>query len=538
MSRQRFLLVVGCLVCLLAVTVALPAADPRLDPPNAREDTTEGGWGTVVDTEDETDDSQTEDQEPPDRTDDESTTPGSEPEIRVEGRIVPGNTVQIEVKGGSLSQSRYEVTVNGEEVGRAGFSGVEARVPFATEMTVRLPEESVSETVDIPTDATIDVDGGVAQNTNATVEVRINGETVPGVTVRRDGEPAGRTGDDAGATVAVPERVGTMELRAERGPIETTESVRIPAPEIRFTSQILLPGAPAPVRVLADGRGVPNVTVAVAGGGTATTNENGIARVSLPIDSQATAAVQIGETRATATVERLYLRLTIIGVVLPGLLLGLVYTYIKNVRWGADETRVRSGGPLLAGLFLALADALDGVLGMFRKPSFTVPDVKAALPGNGISAPSLSGLVPSLPRPSLPSPGSITRGLSTGTTGPSGLLSFPNPFSSDDDSPAQSQGQPSLAEEPLGPPAPTTEVRGLFHRFLDRAGIGHRETKTPGQVARRALAAGFPAEQVRQLLSVFRRVEYDGQEPSPEQVDEARSATARLLDHHQEETEE
>lgn len=531
MSRRRFLLVVGCIVCLLAVTSALPAADPRLEAPGAEDRASGGTWETLIDTSDGTDEADDDDDVPTSPT----------PEITVRGTVAPGNTVRVGVQEDGYWRSGHEVYVDGNSVGTTGGTGtggpssIEVTVPFDTEMTVEVPEESLEETIEIPTEAAIDVDGGVAQNSNAAASVVVNGASVPGVGLTQDGESIGVTDDDGVATISVPERVGTMTLRAERGPIDVTRVVRIPEPTVRFTSAVMLPGAPAPVRVTADGAGVPNATVSVPGGGTATTDEDGYARVALPVDNQATAAVEINGVRSATTVGNLYLRLTIAGVVLPGLVFGLVYTYFKYARRGAKHAGSVAAGDSRSGiataLFVGLADALASLLDLFRAPSVPRPSVSDLSLGRHWTAGniSLSSLVPSLPRPSPPSPSSLASGLFAVGNSASSRLSFPTPFSSSEDEPEGEAA--SLADDPLGPVESDAEVRTLWHRFLDRVGVERRETRTPGQVARRALAAGFPARQVRRLLGIFRRVEYGDQDPSQERVDEAQEAASDLLDH-------
>jgi len=535
MSKHRFLLVIGCILCLLAVTIALPAADPRLEAPGAGEQVGGGTWETLVDTSDEEDEEAGEDDEPASPT----------PEITVRGTVAPGNTVRVGVQEEEHWQSGHEVYVDGDVVGTTsgtgidGPPGIKVTVPFDTQMTVKVPGESLDETIEIPTDAEIDVDGGVAQNSNAAVSVVVNGEQIPGVQVEQDGDPVGPTNDEGEATLTVPERVGTMSLSAERGPIDVTRDVQIPEPNVRFTSAVMLPGAPAPVRVTADGAGVPNATVSVPGGGTATTDEDGYARVRLPIDNQATAAVEIDGVRSTAAVGNLYLRLTIAAVVVPGFVLGLVYTYLKFAGRGAKNVGAVSVGKpdrpgIMTALFVGLADGLASVIDLFRVSSIPRPSVPNLTPERSETggALSLSGLLSSLPRPTPPSPSSFTLGLFSTGNSESGGLSFPTPFGSsresDDDT---DQETASLADDPLGPVGPDAEVRTLWHRFLDRVGVKRRETRTPGQVARRALAAGFPASQVRRLLGIFRRVEYGDQDPSAESVDEARDAANDLLDH-------
>lgn len=75
-----------------------------------------------------------------------------------------------------------------------------------------------------------------------------------------------------------------------------------------------------------------------------------------------------------------------------------------------------------------------------------------------------------------------------------------------------------------------TQIRAAWHTFCDRLDVRKRETKTPGQVARTAIAAGFPVATIRRLVRIFRTVEYGGVSPTDEQVAEATAAADELDD--------
>jgi len=541
--RRRLLLVVGCVACLLALSSALPAADPRLDAPGVGdgEGADTGSWDEVVDSEGSDSSDDEEGDEPDEPTDtDTDPEPGTDRdhELRIDGAVVPGNDVTVELTGWMLLDDEFSVQVDNETVGTTDRGELGITVPYATEMTVAVPAESLSQTVDVRTNASIDVDGDVAQNRNVTAVVTVGSTPVSDLRMYQDGEVIGTTDENGELAVTMPERVGTTELRAERGPVTGERSVALLAPTVTVRSQLLFPGLPAPVEVTADGVGVPNATVTVKGGGTATTNEDGFTRVRLPIDNEATITAEVDGERATTTVGKLYLRLTVVGVLVPGLVGGFVWTYVRY--WGRAEPWDRDGlvragtGFGIAGLFVAIADVLAALLDALRAPS--VPDVSFSVPRpRGFSG--LTGILSvswpsvSLPRLGL---GSLlsARGSSDGPG--SGLASSIRDrlrFGDDDGEEASGDREPSLADEPLGPPGPRAELRAHWHAFLDRVGLQKRETRTPGQAARQALTAGFPATSVRRLLSVFRKVEYGGRDPSPEQVAEAQAAADELLDH-------
>ena len=552
---RRLLLVAGCVVCLLVLSSALPAADPRLDAPqvgdsSASEGSTNGDWDDVVDDPGLEDDNSDEGEEEIDtEAESDSVTdidPASDINLDIYGNVVPGNelTVEVSKQFGPLDQER-SIVVNGEPAGTTQDGDLSVTVPYAEEMNVSIPSDSVSRTLDVATDASIEFDDGVAQNRNVTSSVQVGSTSVPGVSVSQDGETIGTTDENGEVTLAMPERVGTTDVRAERGAISVQRSVELPAPEVTVTSPFVFPGLPAPVAVTANGEGVPDATVDVAGGGTVTTDDDGTARVQLPIDNEATFTATLAGEETTTTVGRLYLRLTVVVVLVPGVVGGFIWTYLKLAarREGSGADGVTGSGfgegIGIVAFFLWLADALAALIDSLRMPSLSEWSFSLPRPSLGLGL--LAGLASlSMPSVSLPRPslglGSLLR--RQGSSERSGLTSSIRErlgFGNDDEGEVTEEPGPSLAEEPLGPPEPRTEVRAYWHAFLDRVGLGNRETYTPGQAARSALSAGFPVRQVRRLLSVFREIEYGGREPSSERVAEARAAAADLLDHDPEE---
>lgn len=562
-GTRQLLFVFGLAVCLLAVASALPAADPRLAPPGSSpDDPIAGEWEAIEDTSDVAPDPQTErerdrDSNTGDDTATDTTAGGTDPEIEIDGALEPGNEVTIELEdvGGHFGRNERTVEVNGDTVGRTGWGSVDAVVPYAEEMTVSVPDDNVSRTVDVATNATITSDDGAAPTTGYNITAAVGSTPVTYATVFVDGEPAGTTDEDGNAAVTLPETAGPTEIRVERGPVAGERTVDVAEPRVEFVSPLLFPGSPAPVQVSADGVGIPNATVSLENGDAVTTEDDGRARVWLPIADEATVTATAGAETATTTVETLYLRLAAAVVFGPGFAIGGALTYFRLVAARDD----RHGGGL-DGLFVALADALAGLTDALADAAGAASSRArglAALPAllRRVRAPSIPRLGFSVPRfrfdwrpPSFEwSVPSITRGFGTisaigSLTGPSDRSRADSDdsvldrwFGSDDDDetddadpagPAPS----TLADQPLAPRAPRAEIRAAWHAFLDRLGMVDRETLTPGQAARRALAAEFPSERVSRLVSIVRDVEYGSREPSPERVLEARDAATALID--------
>lgn len=548
--RRRLLLVIGCMVCLIAVASMLPAADPRLDAPGVASDGDAGGgdragdWESVVDSPGSTgeDDAAAEPTDTADAgttTTDDSARSGTETGfgIEIDGTVAPGNEVRI----GTSDLGFFDevaVEVDGERVGQlSGRDEVTVTVPYAEEMTIAVPAEGYARTVAIPTNATIETRDAAIPGRDLEIGVRVDSVPISDATVYHDGEAVGTTDSEGRATVALPETAGPTDLRVERDPVEAERTVEVAEPHVRFTSLLVFPGFYAPVEVSADGAGVPNATVAVEGGGSAMTDERGQAIVRLPVTDEATVTVTVGEETATATIGNLYLRLAVPAILLPGFLIGGVVTYLRlAARVDRRERRLSVLflwiGDAVAALSDRLVDALETLAGAVRASGASLP----ALP-----RPSLSFGRPALPSPNL---SALRAGLGGVQSIGSALASLGGTSSDrtagstlggwltrsdDSDGPPQAEGGPSLAPEPLGPRGPHAEIRAAWHAFCDRLDVRNRETLTPGQVARRALAAGFPAAHVRRLVTLFREIEYGDRDPSLERVAAARAAVEELI---------
>lgn len=540
-GARRLLLVVGCLCCLFVVASALPAADPRLDGPGGSDgEPIAGDWESMEDTPEFVTESPDDTSEPDSENGDDSRTR----EIEIDGEIEPGSNATVQTDYTSHFSTKT-IAVNGENVTEIDeFGRATIVVPYAEEMTVSIPEANRSRTFDVQTAATLETHGGAAPARDLEISASVGSTPVPNATVSRDGTAVATTDADGEATVTLPETTGPVDLRVEREPVAGTRTVEVAEPTVRFVSPILFPGSPAPVQVSADGDGVPNATVSLESGGTATSGEDGRTRLWLPIDDGATVTAEVGAETATATVGNLYLRLAAVVVLVPGFCIGGVVTYFRLV-----ATSERRRGNAAAELFVALADVIGGLgaaisrlfgsIGGYSLPSISLPTVSVPsldVGTTGRGFPSLGSALPSVGRAvgSLPSLGTLgSPGRSSADSDRSLLAGILGPTTDDTDADESSNAEtaaPELAAEPLAPRGPRAEVRTAWHSFLDRLEIDDRETTTPGAVARDALAAGFPADRVSRLVAIVRDIEYGGREPSSERAAAARAAVQDLLD--------
>ena len=576
-ASRKLLFVLGCVVCLMAVASALPAADPRIGLPGT-DDPGAGEWDAIEDRPD-FDSGSVHDDDPDARTD----TPGDtdhpgDPDVEIQGQIDPGNEVLVELDSGH-PQSEKEVLVNGERAGETDWGELEIVIPYEEEVTIAIPDKEFERTFDVETDATVESSGGAVPTGEIEISATVGTVPVEDAAVFVGGERAGTTDEDGTATVQLPETAGWTEIRVEREPVVGTHQIEVAQPEVEFVSPFLFPGSPAPVQVSADGTGVPNATVEVEGDGPvpvdggdeATTSDRGMANVWLPVGDEATVTVTAGEETTTTSVGNLYLRLGALVVFVPGFAIGAVVTYLRVVaayerRTGHSVDGLSVG---FARLFVGFADVLGSLLDDIANAPLRFGAVSGVFSGSSRSSAgsdsSSGGLrLPSLPRISISGPGSSGRGLPSLNLG-SALASFGSALGSlsalgsigsssrragrslfggtfiDDRRESRDSGESpktsrdsedsALAPEPLGPPAPSAEIRTAWHVFLDRVEIRDRETLTPGRAARRALRAGFPAAHVGRIVSIFRAVEYGGRDPSPERVVRARETAAELVAH-------
>ncbi|ADD06505.1 DUF4129 domain protein [Natrialba magadii ATCC 43099] len=559
-DARRILFVAGCLVCLLAVASALPAADPRLDAPGSEENVTTGSWDTLVDPFDPmaavTNTSVTggEGSSDTDTDTDSDSTETDEPTraIELEGDPEPGSerTVTVEDTGAFTERT---LTVNGEHAGETDhFGEATITVPYAEEMTIDVTETDQSRTFDIDTAAAIEHEPGAAPTRDLEIATAVGSTPVANGTVYIEDERVGTTAENGTATVPLPESAEPTTVRVERGPVTGTETIDVAEPTVEFASPLLLPGMPAPVHVSADGAGVPNASVSVASDGSGTTGSDGTTYVRLPFDDEATVTTTLGSETATATVDDLYLRLTAIVVIVPGFVLGGVLTYIRYIPSRQERRQQRLSGFFvgLAGAFSNLGSVVGGFAHSLRHASRPRFEWALLRPRLGISLSTLSRLVPSLP--STPPIGSTLSSLWTLRWGNSSdrdrrfrsILRRNDEETAEDTTAdtdrtvASESGASHLGEKLLEPRSPQAEVRAIWHAVLDRLGVRNRETRTPGEVARDALDEGYPAVSMRRLVTIFRELEYGDREPSADQVLHARAAAANLVEYEPDESEE
>lgn len=96
----------------------------------------------------------------------------------------------------------------------------------------------------------------------------------------------------------------------------------------------------------------------------------------------------------------------------------------------------------------------------------------------------------------------------------------------DPDADASVSASGAEASEPWRP-TPRDGVAAAWWALISRTDGAGRRSATPGELADRAVAAGFPAGPVRDLTALFDRVRYGGAAPTDDRVAEAQATLAR-----------
>lgn len=529
MNRRLTLLLAGCcLVCLLVVASTLPAADPRLDAPGAADgstaDGTSGQAAAPAETENSTDGPTTPDSDP--------TTPDNERHIRVPRPVDPGDD-ELVILDTDGDVAGVPIEVDGERIGETNRSGeLVITPPYREEMTITAvgageSNENLSRTVSLQTDAQIVADDPAIIGQEITLNASVGDTRLPGAAVYRNGERVATT-DQSGTAVLEPrERPGETDLRVERGPVTGERTVVAPEPSVSLASPLLFPGSFASVSVTADGQPVPNATVLANGDEVATTGADGTAQIQLPLTNDVTVTTEVGETTQTTSASGLYLRLTAVVVLIPGLIIGLIWAGGRFLAALDIEFEEQSDTPATGGNpFILLGAALAGLAATIDDLFEAIGDAVATLfrapEGGGFSWPSMpgGGLSLSLPTLSVPSLERLRSSLSRSSG--SGSEQFTPP--------ASGAELDAVLDEERELSGERAELRAIWDAFLDHLGTDERETRTAGEIARHALAVGFPARSVRNLLAEFRQVEYGDHEPSTDRIARARAALLDLRD--------
>lgn len=552
--QRQLVLVVVCLVCVLAVASMLPAADPRIDAGDVgHADSETSDWEGVVGGEEQTVSSETELDEnggDEDRQDGDGSESAQEPgfeddssddfTLYIDEQVAAGNRVTLK-SDSVLRIHSYDVYIDGDFAGEFTSPDVgetaelSVTVPTAEQMTISVPDNDYSRTVDIDTTATITSTDPPAPDQLFSIEVTIGDQPLRDATVYQDGEVIGHTNRGGEATIRLPETAESTDIRVERDIIEGSVTVDVKGPEMSFNSPFIFPGLPTTLEVTAGGEPVSDANVTINNETTVVTDSDGEASITVPLSDELTATVSLGEETASTAVSDLYLRLAAVIIFVPGLFIGAIVSYYRLIP-EADEQELENTSAnffSIAVLLSGLAAVLANIRVSFKFHSLTAPKPGQWLTGltDRFAFPRLPAL--SLGVGSLPSLGTLFSGSNNSSARSTGILSSIGDLIGGDESkePETDDSDANPKGTELNEPRPVEsriEIRQAWHEFCTRLGVRNRETRTAGEVARQAIETGFPASSVRRFVALFRGIEYGGEDPTQEDVTRAQKLAANL----------
>lgn len=458
--------------------------------------------------------------------------------------VHPGRPMPVQVLRDGDPAADVGVSVNGEFVGTTNDRGLVAtRAPYTERIRIRVGERSgavaAAGLAGLATVQSGDDPGGADDNdegaevaVDATsgpsielppdpdpgerVRVRVAYEDdvgAPAVPVSVDGERVAATDAEGYATVRLPNATRTT-LRAERG------EVRAERPVLLFDARVTvdgplgipLPGAATTVQVTEAGEPLGGATVTVDGEPVGETGHNGTVAATLPLAPLADVAVVADGATHTAT-QHLWTGPAAATLLLVGAVAGLVGLRRRTGATGRDlasEARVvlQTWARTLADWLVTLAANAEAALAAAAAAGREfVADLEApAVDLRTAVRARLAALLAWLdPRPRLVAARERLRSRVGRGRGQS--------------------ASEAAAAGPDGPAGPRDRVERAWARLVARLDLRHARTMTPGQVARRALAAGLPRDAVGRLTRAFRAVEYADADPEA-YADEAERAAA------------
>ncbi|MCD2199751.1 DUF4129 domain-containing protein [Halobacterium sp. KA-4] len=473
-------------------------------------------------------------------------------DVSLNRTAVPGERVTATVTTAGLPARDVALVVNGDRVGQTDENGTVAfTVPYAeqlrvdVETTVNVTASSSSlapasvgggdraysitspvvaqqddgndsaQTFDVNADVRFAFDGDVDPGTERTLTVTVAGRPFPDATVSVGGVEQGRTDDEGRITVQIPEDAsGVLEVTASRDDLSETTTYPVDALSVAVSPSLVapLPGTTATAHVTSGGEPVSGASVTVVGKSVGMTDADGTVSFEIPLTrapavvataSEKTTTTYLGWVLPSAAVAVLVALSALAGVVLSAQQRGITPRTVV----GALVAVARESVSYAVGALVGLAGALDDLAAELR--------TAAADGWRGVLAwfASLPGRV------HLPDVRGWLAGVAATAGAGSGRKSEPN-----------ERGVESSADAADG------RLQAVWQRFVAVVGVDRWETKTPAEVAREAIARGFPKKPVYALTAAFRDAAYGGRSESS-RLDRAEEALDSVREDEREEGE-
>lgn len=416
----------------------------------------------------------------------------------------------------------------------------------------------------------------------------VEGVPMRNAAVTVDGEQVARTDDGGQATITVPnDGRESIALGVSRGDFEGTRQVDLLVLRVGVTpdAPLAIPGGEATARATIDGEPVPNAAVTLDGQSIGTTNARGEVSFTLPADPTTTVTVEGQDQRAstslwpaylpTIAVVLLYLgvlavafrrdgvRGTVGVLAATGVIVGLFLVLYGLVRGRTDlaiaggvlailgagilfwqrahwRSAARGGadglGGFLAGLLGAIAAfAYEAAIALERFVLWAGAGIRALAARLRAGPRSLGGIAAAVAAWLAAVPGRLLALVRWIVTSPWRLLAWWRARGEDGD---EQTGEPtptpavSRASEDADEPF---SLREAWRRFARWVVPGPWRRRTPGEVARAAVAEGFPRDSVGDFTGVFRDVEY-GERPLDDERREQAEAAFESLEGHRDDS--
>ncbi|WP_049890034.1 DUF4129 domain-containing protein [Natronorubrum bangense] len=483
------------------------SSDGDTDDSSGSEDSSDDESDQTDEAENEADDDDPDSQE----TDNESTIALSS------DRPAPGEEVTVTVTDGDGPKSNATVRFNGEQIGTTDADGaINGTVPFtemvSVEVTSDTGNETATTTFPVASEVTIALEPvPLVLGGEAAVQAHVNGEPVSNADLYLGEEQVGTTDEAGEAVLAVPDDLGREEvtLTARRGEIEDERTVAVGQLEVtpESTTVLAIPGQEISLTATVGSIPVSGVEIVDDGTVVATTGSDGEATVSASFESETLITGSYAGQETTTQVENRFLPVVVgMGVLVTGVLGTGVVLRRRSGRLATArrriERRVRNSIDACIGTILWLEDALGSTQGRERQ--------------------ALWSLLLRL----LQSPLVAMRSLKSALVG---LFAIPRWTGGSRGAPRSSAGGPT--EEGQTADArdhgPRSSIRQAWASFVRLVLRRIDPTLTPGEVARKAVATGFPTGPVQRITDTFRVVEYGRADPES-RLDDATGALTEI----------
>ena len=312
---------------------------------------------------------------------------------------------------------------------------------------------------------------------------------------------------DGIATVDIPHNISdSAEITAEYGNLssESTFDAGELEVETSYEYHFALPGQEMKMNLYVDDTQLESIPIEHEGG-LLTPDDNGTIVTTLPFSSSTSYTIDYGPNQITHEVNILRHSAALFGAALTGLLVGGVLYRRSGLSASSIYSTLRSGVFHVINQMISVTARLAGLLRLIGDHLTGGIQSILALPGELYQ------------RWCEWKPDSISHAIWIRLSAVGVFLR--SILSRSSTSPDSSSANPDSAP----PDQSTLHIREIWGTFVKMVLPRHYHTKSPGEIARKAVQIGFPETPVRRLTSAFRQSEY-GSGSTEQHVTEANNA--------------